>query len=205
MNAAVRDPERTRATILDAAEKVFLEKGFGNSSMSEIARRGGVTKSLIHHHFGSKEELWREVKTRRFTVYADRQIETLQNAGPADNLDLLRESMRDYFYFLRDNPEVVRILAWMFLERDADECVHKDRELISLGVERIREGQQSGVIRNDIDARFMLFIFIGLAQHWFQDCNHFKQDFEVDDMVGDLNEAYLAAAMKVFMEGVLAR
>ncbi|MCP4898662.1 MAG: TetR/AcrR family transcriptional regulator [bacterium] len=205
MNAATRDPERTRATILDGAEEVFLEKGFGNASMSEIARRAKVTKSLIHHHFGSKEELWREVKFRRFTEYAERQMAMLKSAGPADDVGLLRDSMKFYFYFLRDNPQLVRILAWMFLERDTEECIHKDRELITLGVERIREGQKAGKIRDDVDARFVLFIFIGLAQHWFQDCNHFQHDFDTDDLPVDLNEAYLQDAMKIFFEGVLPR
>jgi len=205
VSAAVRDPERTKATILDAAEEVFLEKGFGNSSMSEIARRADVTKSLIHHHFGSKDELWSAVKVRRFTDYAEQQITMLLEARPADDLTLLRDSMKFYFHFLRDNPQLVRIMAWMFLERDADECIHKDRELITLGVDRIREGQRAGKIRDDVDARFVLFTFLGLAHHWFQDSNHFKHDFPTDDLPDDLDEAYLQDAMKIFFEGVRPR
>ncbi|MBC8072705.1 MAG: helix-turn-helix transcriptional regulator, partial [Deltaproteobacteria bacterium] len=58
------DPEASRAAILDAAEATFVEKGFAGASMSEIAERSSVTKSLIHHHFGSKEALWSEVKRR---------------------------------------------------------------------------------------------------------------------------------------------
>ena len=205
MNAAVRDPERTRNAILDGAEEVFLAKGFGNSSMSEIAQKAKVTKSLIHHHFGSKEELWKEVKFRRFNHYAEHQMAMLQQSDDTNDLVLLRDSMKYYFYFLRDNPQLVRILAWMFLERDVDECIHKDRELITMGVERIRAGQKDGKIRDDVDARFILFIFIGLAQHWFQDCNHFKHDFLTDDLPEDLDEAYLVDAMKIFFEGVMPR
>jgi TetR/AcrR family transcriptional regulator len=205
MNAAVRDPERTRNAILDGAEKVFLAKGFGNSSMSEIASESGVTKSLIHHHFGSKEDLWREVKFRRFNHYAEQQMAMLEQASDSNDLALLRESMKYYFFFLRDNPQLVRIMAWMFLERDAEECIHKDRELISKGVERIRAGQREGKIRDDVDARFILFTFLGLAQHWFQDCNHFRHDFGTDDLPKDLDEAYLNDAMKIFFEGLMPR
>ena len=69
MTARTRNPEATRAAILDAAEKIFLGKGYGEASMSQIAAEAGVTKSLLHHYFGSKENLWTEVKTRRFSIY----------------------------------------------------------------------------------------------------------------------------------------
>src|SRR5690606_25552520 len=52
-----RDPDATRAEILEAAEQLFLQDGFGRTSISAIARLAGVTKSLIHHHFGTKEAL----------------------------------------------------------------------------------------------------------------------------------------------------
>ena len=113
-----RDPEATREKILDAAETVFLAKGYGNAAMSEIADEAGVTKSLLHHHFGSKEGLWTEVKARRFRYYADAQLAMIRDGSPGS--DLLRTSFEFYFRFLQQNPQLVRIMAWMFLERDAD-------------------------------------------------------------------------------------
>ena len=86
-----RDPEATRAALLEAAETLFLEKGFGNTSLSEIGRQAGITKSLIHHYFGSKEGLWREVKTRRFMQYAQEANEYAQpgsaHGRPAERVD----------------------------------------------------------------------------------------------------------------------
>ena len=63
----------TREAILDAAEPLFAERGFGESNLREIAREAGVTRSLIHHHFGSKEGLWHAVVERRFQEYARAQ------------------------------------------------------------------------------------------------------------------------------------
>jgi TetR/AcrR family transcriptional regulator len=198
-----RDPEATRNALLDAAEDIFLRKGFGNSSLSEIARRAGITKSLIHHYFGSKEGLWREVKTRRFMHYATRQMEMLQT-GQA-TAELMKDSMALYFDFLRRNPQIVRILAWMFLEQDQKECLDLDRELIAEGVEKTRESQQLGFLRDDIDPRFIVFVFIGLCQHWFQDKVHFQESFGTDGIAGDLDENYLETILKIFFEGVLPR
>lgn len=198
-----RDPEATREALLDAAEAVFLEKGFGNAALSEIARRAGLTKSLIHHYFGSKKDLWREVKQRRFDVYGHQQLDMLSDAKPTANL--LSDSIALYFRFLKENPEIVQILAWMFLERDMDECMDKDRALIEAGIDKIRSGQASGHLRADVDARFILFTFLGIAQHWFQDKEHFVHNFGIEELPEDIDETYLEAMLKIFMEGVRPR
>jgi TetR/AcrR family transcriptional regulator len=200
---AQRDPATTRAALLEAAEEIFLKKGFGNTSLSEIARRAGITKSLIHHYFGSKEGLWRAVKTQRFMHYADRQMEMLKEAQPS--VELLKASVAFYFDFLRRNPQIVRVLAWMFLEQDQKECMDIDRELIRQGIEKISAGQALGQLRADIDPRFIVFVFIGLCQHWFQDKGHFMESFGTEGLGDNLDDAYLGAITKIFFEGILPR
>ncbi len=200
-----RDSEATKAAIIEAAEAIFLEKGFGNTSVSEIAQKARITKSLIHHHFGSKEALWRDVKYRRFMDYASKQLPMIQQSEAT--VELLRQSMELYFGFLKENPQVVRILAWMFLERNQrdDACDAADRMLIDAGVEKIREGQAHGGIRADIDPRFILLTFVGIAQHWFQDKAHFCQTFDQTGLSQDLDDAYMHDAVKIFFEGILPR
>lgn len=198
-----RDPEATRQALVQAAEEVFLEKGFGNSSLSEIAKRAGITKSLIHHYFGSKNGLWREVKTQRFMHYALKQMEMIKDSVPS--AELLRASMAFYFDFLKRNPQIVRVLAWMFLEQDVDECMDVDRELVQMGIEKIRDTQNLGQLRSDIDPRFILFAFIGLCQHWFQDKGHFLESFGAEGLEEDLDNAYLSAMIEIFFNGVLPR
>ena len=159
-----RDPEATRAAILEAAEEIFIAKGPGSTALSEIARQAGVTKSLIHHHFGSKEGLWREVKVRRFSAYAEGQMRMLETVPPSH--ELLRDSMRYYFGFLKDNPQLVRILAWIFLEEERDACDVMDRDLMAAGVAKLKQAQEMGKLRRDVDPRFLLVVFIGLIILW---------------------------------------
>lgn len=50
-----RNPEQTRQKILDVAEKLFLEKGYDDTSIQDIIDGlGGMTKGVIYHHFTSK-------------------------------------------------------------------------------------------------------------------------------------------------------
>lgn len=60
----VRQSERSAATIgviLDAARKLFTEKGFQDTSVDDIAEAAGVTKGAVYHHFDSKIDLFTEV------------------------------------------------------------------------------------------------------------------------------------------------
>lgn len=198
-----RDPEASRNALLDAAEKIFLERGYGKTSLSQIAKQAGMTKSLIHHYFGSKESLWSEVKTRRFKQYAERQLAMIDEAEPTG--ELLRASMAFYFNFLQHNPEIVRIQAWMFLENDEDGCRLFDEQLNEQGAEKIRAAQKAGLFRDDIDPRFILFIFIGLCQHWFQGKGKFLSHHNTEGLPEDLDDAYLSAIIKIFFEGLLPR
>ncbi|MCH9651157.1 MAG: TetR/AcrR family transcriptional regulator [Deltaproteobacteria bacterium] len=197
-----RDPEATRAAILAAAEDAFLEQGFAEASTSDIARRAGVTKSLIHHHFGSKQKLWTEVKVRRFGEYAQRQQNMLDQSTPT--AELLRESLELYFRFLQKTPQTVRLMAWMYLEGDND-CGDLDRAVLKNGVETIRAAQEDGQLRKDVDPRYLLFSFLFLAQHWFQSREHLCRDLEMEGPVEDRDEEYFENMLKIFFEGVLPR
>lgn len=201
---ATRNPEATRTAILDAAEKIFLAKGYGESSMSAIAAEAHVNKSLIHHHFGSKENLWTEVKVRRFSVYADHQLEMIEQADPTE--DLLKESMKEYFQFLKGNPVVVRMLAWIFLEGQNDcTCQEMDRGLMEAGAAKVAAAQQEGQFRADVNPYFLLFTMIGIVQHWFQNRDHVLEHIGEEVDPDALDEAYLSDVLKIFFEGILPR
>lgn len=53
--------ERTRGRILEAASALFAKKSFDGVSLRAIAREAGVDPALVHHYFGSKDQLFEEV------------------------------------------------------------------------------------------------------------------------------------------------
>jgi len=50
--------EKTRATIIDAAHKVFLQKGFSGTSMRDIADAAGIALGGLYNYFDSKEKIF---------------------------------------------------------------------------------------------------------------------------------------------------
>jgi AcrR family transcriptional regulator len=56
--------EQTTADILDAAEKLFSERGFTAVTMRDIAAEAGVSHALVHRYLGSKEDVYRATLVR---------------------------------------------------------------------------------------------------------------------------------------------
>jgi TetR/AcrR family transcriptional regulator len=198
-----RNPEATKKSILEAAETLFLEKGFGTTAISEIAEKAGVTKSLIHHYFSSKRALWGEVKNFRFKQFYAKQMKILQTYDRS--IEQLEESLEAYFTFLAENPQIVRILSWMFLERDHNESLELDQLLLKAGNSKILEGQQNGLLRSDIDSRFILYMIVSSSLSWFQQREHFIKDFGVEGLPENIDQAFFNAMKKIIIEGVLNR
>jgi TetR/AcrR family transcriptional repressor of nem operon len=59
-----RDPEKTRERILDAAQALILDHGYGATTVDAVVTRAGITKGAFFHHFGSKSDLARALVER---------------------------------------------------------------------------------------------------------------------------------------------
>lgn len=190
-----RDPDLTRSRILSAALALFVDKGFADVAMREIAERSGVTKSLIHHHFGSKDALWQATKAQALEQYAVQQREALEGATSAD-AELLRDGVIKYFRFLQAHPEVVRLMAWTHMEGDTD-CAEVDATLVRLGAERVAQAQEAGIFRNDVNPVHVVTLFILACTQWFQARAHHSQWPGMGD-----DDAFLDDFLKIYMSGL---
>jgi len=82
-----RTPAATKVRILDAAEALFMEHGFEATSMRALTAAAGVNLAAVNYHFGSKEELFQAVLTRRLDPMNQERVELLSRleskAAPA--------------------------------------------------------------------------------------------------------------------------
>jgi AcrR family transcriptional regulator len=63
---------QTRAALIEAAGRVFVERGFAGSSVEAITAEAGFTRGAFYSNFGSKEELFAELLQERvYRLYAD--------------------------------------------------------------------------------------------------------------------------------------
>ena len=188
------DLESSRTSILAAAQQLFLERGYAGTSMSEIAKASGVTKSLIHHHFGTKDALWQMVKRASFAAYHAKQKELL--AMQPLTVETAKASMRIYFDFLAENPQVLRLMWWMLLGGEDDRSNELVAELGELGVAQIRGLQEHGLIRRELRPESVLCGFLGLIH------SAFTEDWLLTHR-GVSPAAYIEEAWEMFAHGVM--
>ena len=86
-------PEETVERILDTAQRLFLEKGYEQTTIQDITDNlGGLTKGAIYHHFKSKEEIIDAVSDRMF--FANNPFEAVRERKDLNGLQKLREAIR---------------------------------------------------------------------------------------------------------------
>ena len=157
--------------ILEQSLALFAKHGFAHVSIAMIAKNAGVTKSLIFHHFESKENLWETVKTEFFTQYAESQMNLFDSEK--DPIALIRKSMRFYFEFVKNNPMIPRFFAFAHLEND-DKCGKLDQPLIERSNLIIKQAQADGLMRKDINPTVLVMNFITVINQYFIAECHFS-------------------------------
>ncbi len=86
----------TKTRILDAAEKLFAERGFSETSLRLITSKAEVNLASVNYHFGSKKELIRAVLARYLDVFmpvASARIVTLQSSEEGASLNDIFSSL----------------------------------------------------------------------------------------------------------------
>lgn len=86
-------PEVTVEKILDVSQRLFLEKGYDNTTIQDIVDHlDGLTKGAVYHHFKSKEEIMDAVGDRMFAV--NNPFEKVRGRSDLNGLQKLREAIR---------------------------------------------------------------------------------------------------------------
>jgi AcrR family transcriptional regulator len=92
----------TQDVILNAAERIFGEHGFGGASMREIAQVAGVAQALLHYHFRNKEALYQAIFERRATTIRDVRRQRLEALFSDDRVVTIEDVLQVLFMSLED-------------------------------------------------------------------------------------------------------
>ena len=152
-NRKRKEKENRRSTILKAARKLFLERGFKAVTVDSIAEKAEVSKGSIYLCFESKEEIYTQI------LIADNISlnERIQNFSliEASASQLLLEFARIYVDFFLSDKELFRILMTFMMQtgqmhltqQQSDELIRSTNENIKVISEIIQKGVDSGEFR----------------------------------------------------------
>jgi AcrR family transcriptional regulator len=146
-----RDPERSKAAILDAALVEFSEHGYAGARTVAIARRAGVNPQLISYYFDGKAGLYRALNQQWHATSA-----------PLSDLAVpLSQVMVNFVHANAAHRQWARMLVWEGLAStggDSDEP-----NPFSEMVEGVRERQRRGELAADLDPATVLIVLFSAA------------------------------------------
>ncbi|MCI2284839.1 TetR family transcriptional regulator [Colwellia sp. MSW7] len=184
----------TRNQLLDAAEAVFYDKGYSQTTLMDIAKHVGMTRGAIYWHFKNKVDIF-EAMVDRVRLPLDRLAEECADENEPDPLGKLREFsialLRDITTDGRKN-RVMSILFHKFEQNGQAEELEK-RQVMSFiectnRIERsLINAINKGQLPQDLDVYQAAIIkhayFAGLLNNWLFLPNHFDLNSMIEPLV----------------------
>jgi len=106
--------QHNETLILQAAEKVFAEAGFGGATMQLIADMAGLPKANLHYYFPTKEDLYRRVVQDIFEIWLHAADSMDQAPGPIEGIGAYIEAKMD---ISRRHPNGSKVWAFEVMHR----------------------------------------------------------------------------------------
>jgi AcrR family transcriptional regulator len=180
-----RDPEVTRARILEAAKMEFAKLGLAGARVEAIATRSKANKRMIYHYFGSKEELFVAVLEDAYADIRTAELKlNLDHLSPEDAFVAL--ATHTWNYYLK-NPEFMTLVN--------SENLHKARHLkkserfkelhhdfISMLQRILDRGVEAGVFRSGVDARQLHITMAAIGYYYLTNRHTSGLIFDIDFM-----------------------
>lgn len=122
----IKSEQSMEQSILETAERLFLEKGFALTSTTEIAREVGCNQALVHYYFRTKDNLFNTIFEQKFRLFFQHVFEL----GNLDNLsftDKLKHIIESHFDMLKANPRLPLLIISEFSRRPEQVDVLKEK------------------------------------------------------------------------------
>ena len=154
-----------RQQILEAATRVFASRGYHGARVSDIAREAGIAYGLVYHYFRNKDEILDTIFAERWGAFVDVVDEVAAGSQPAS--EKLRQLAALVLFAYRRRPDWVKVLVFeiqrssRFSEPEQIEAVGR---LFRAVARIVRDGQEAGELRGDLDANLVCLAFIGALE-----------------------------------------
>ncbi len=149
-----------RKLILDAAIRVFAERGYHGARVGDIAEDAGVAHGLLYHYFASKDDVLRTIFTENWgeLIVRFRAVEAADEPAPEKLEGIAKILLRTW----RNDPALVTVMVReVARSQQLRDLVDDVREAFVIVQRIIEDGQSAGAFRRDIDARLASWLFYG--------------------------------------------
>jgi len=160
-----RESEKRRR-IITSAIKIIGEKGFQNATIAEIARDAGIGDATIYEYFKNKEDMLLKIPVEITKELIPQINEHMMGIKGAFNK--LRKFIWWYINFLEKNPGYGSIVLLELKTSKAyisTEAYQSARNFYQIILDIIKEGQEEGLIKKEINIYLARSICVGAIEH----------------------------------------
>ncbi len=160
----------TKQRLSDHAARLFAERGYHGTSVSDLAAALGIHKSSVYAHIDSKEDLLTEIALAGAASFHAALDSVSNKAAPGDRL---RDALRAHLEVVKQQLDVATIWLqeWRFLTGDVREEFLRERHAYEWRISNlIQEAVAAGELRQDLDVRYAMLLFFSVANWtytWF--------------------------------------
>lgn len=152
-----REKEQRREEILNAAQRVFFEKGLQNSTMDEIADMAELSKGTLYLYYNSKEDLYLAVMLRGFDLLHVMMDDVdKQSNDPIETMWLMGKAYYEFFERERNFFRMFHFLQFPGLHKQVspgmmEMCNAHTQKTWDLVINVFRRGIEQGLFRSDVN------------------------------------------------------
>ena len=166
-----RNAEKTRAKIAKVATKLFIERGYHGTSLSEIVSASGYNKRMIYHYFGNKEGLYHDIYKSKINLFSDILKDKISKIDDSKKLKIVfTEIALTIFDLMSADLEFIRLIGWKELEGEkistglweniTQNVFEQIKEIFELAISK-------GEISVDLKRDHMIFGTFGIITSYF--------------------------------------
>ena len=157
-------PEETVQKILDASLKLFLEKGYEETTVLDIiSEMGGLTRGAFYHHFKSKEEVFDALCEKLF--YESNPFEKAKSHKELNGLEKLKFVLKTSFDETEHHQLSMASMQLMGSPPFLKKLIESNQELSPMYQELIEEGIQDSSIKSE-QPKLLADLFVLLTNFW---------------------------------------
>lgn len=143
-----KPPEQWKSEILDAAQKLFLTKGYEETAVSDIMEEVGGAKGMFYRFFQSKEEVMQALGDRMF--FRNNPFEAVKERTDLNGLQKIRELLALNQSDAERNQLNVQAVSILKDPRILASAIEANRRVLTpLWFELLEEGKKDGSIRTE--------------------------------------------------------
>lgn len=165
VETAIRDEflvKQRREKIIQAASKVFAEKGYHQATIRDISKASGLGPGTIYNYVKKKEDILYLVYNKLTTMLTESLMETIKNNN--DPLEQLKEALRKTIEIAWDYQDLILLMYQETAALDKESLhyvLKRESDYVSLIEKIISRGRKKGVIKNQ-DTRMVADIIVYL-------------------------------------------